>query len=465
MQLIESMTGARCNVPSLRNVTITNWKDNLVIRPAPARMATGREAGRKVLSTYVFNQSVHYFITGITFPILVLLIMDKGLGIAEAGVALAAYSAATILLELPSGSLADTIGRKNIYLLSLGIQAAGGLALLLSFDLVTVMAAAATMGAARAFSSGSIDAWFIDEYRRAEPDGNIQHALARAGTFTPLGLGIGSLAGGAIPSLSGIWSPVIPLSTYSMNIVVMELMVAVQFILTVAMVQENVTQHADKLGSVAGRLQNVIATSFRHGVKDRTVLLLLFATLLFGISLSSLELLWQPRVQSILGTSELSWVLGVLAAGYFFSASAGSMLSTRVCGLFHDRYPFVVFAFRLLAGVLLLLLAFQDTILGFALFYFLILMTEGVADPPDATMYNAELPGPVRSTMLSFKSLVLQIGGLVGTLVIGFLAGAYSIGLAWTVAAVILGASSLSYLFLALRSAPVPVSEETIGTA
>ena len=159
----------------------------------------------------------------------------------------------------------------------------------------------------------------------------------------------------------------------------MEAMVAVQFIMTVSMVREGPGQRADALGSGMGRLQQVIATSFHHGFRNRTVLMLLVATLMFGISLSGLELLWQPRVQSILGTAELSWVLGILAAGYFFSASAGYMLSSRVCGLFRDRYPLVVFTFRLLAGGFLLLLAFQDTILGFALFYFLILMTEGVA--------------------------------------------------------------------------------------
>lgn len=428
---------------------------------APPHMTAVYGDGKKVLSTYAINQTVHSFIIGLTFPILVLLLMDKGLGIAEAGVAMAAYSATTILMELPSGSLADTLGRKNIYLLSLAIQAVGGLALLFSFDLITVMAATVTLGAARAFSSGSIDAWFIDEFRRVEPNGNIQHALARAGIFIPLGLGVGSLVGGAVPSLSGVWGSIIPLTTYSMNIILMEAMVAVQFIMTVSMVREGPGQRADALGSGMGRLQQVIATSFHHGFRNRTVLMLLVATLMFGISLSGLELLWQPRVQSILGTAELSWVLGILAAGYFFSASAGYMLSSRVCGLFRDRYPLVVFTFRLLAGGFLLLLAFQDTILGFALFYFLILMTEGVADAPDATMYNAELPGPVRSTMLSFKSLALQIGAMIGSLAIGFLAGAYSIGMAWTVAAAVLAVSSISYLILAARGAPASAPEVT----
>lgn len=423
--------------------------------------------GRKVLRTYLINQSVHWFIIGLTFPVLILLVMEKGLDITQAGAALAAYSATTILLELPTGGIADSIGRKRTYIISIGIQLAGGLALLLSFDLATVLLATVIMGAARAFSSGSMEAWFIDEYRRADPGANIQRALARAGMFIPLGLGAGSLVGGIIPSLGGLWSGVLPLSTYSMNLVAMEAMLAVQLLLTVALVREDMTGRGGSVRSGLGKFPEVLSASFQHGVRNRTVLALLLATLLFGVALSSIELLWQPRVAAILGTTELSWVLVVLAAGYFFSASAGSTLSPRVCALLRERYARVVFAFRLLAGVLLFMLALQDSILGFTLFYFLILMTEGVADSPDATMYNAELPSTVRSTMLSFKSLVLQMGGMIGSLLIGYLAGAFSIPLAWMVASVVLGASSLTYLYLGLRTSrvPAPASDGRVKTS
>jgi len=417
----------------------------------------GGADGRRVLRTYLVNQTVHWFIVGLTFPVLVLLLMEKGLDIAQAGMAMAAYSATIILLELPTGGLADSIGRKRTYLVAIAIQMAGGLALLLSFDLLTVVAATVVMGTARAFSSGSMEAWFVDEYKRAEPDGNLQRALARAGVFIPLGLGLGSLVGGVIPSLSGAWAGVLPLGTYDMNLVLMEGMMVVQLILTLALVQEDLAGRSGSIRAGLGRFPEVLSTSFQHGVRNRTVLVLLLASLLFGVALSSIELLWQPRVSDLLGTTELTWVLGVLAAGYFISASAGSMLSPRACSLFRNRYPWVIFATRLLTGALLLLLAFQDTILGFTLFYFLILMTEGVADSPDATLYNAELPSRVRSTMMSFKSLVLQTGGLIGSLSMGYLAGAYSIGSAWMVASAILGGSSVFYAYLALKSARTPV--------
>ncbi len=53
-----------------------------------------------------------------------------------------------------------------------------------------------------------------------------------------------------------------------------------------------------------------------------------------------------------------------------------------------------------------------------------------------------------RSTLLSFQPVMFQLGGLCGSLVIGFLAKTYFIPSAWTAAAVILLLSSVAYLLL-----------------
>ena len=74
------------------------------------------------LVPYLVNQTFHWFIVGLTFPILILLVLDKGLSIFEAGTVLAIYSGTTVLLELPTGGLADSIGRRKVYLLSVTVH-------------------------------------------------------------------------------------------------------------------------------------------------------------------------------------------------------------------------------------------------------------------------------------------------------------------------------------------------------
>jgi DHA1 family quinolone resistance protein-like MFS transporter len=50
---------------------------------------------------------------GIIFPVLSLAIIEKGLDYFQLGILMAVYSGVTVLLELPTGGLADSIGRKR----------------------------------------------------------------------------------------------------------------------------------------------------------------------------------------------------------------------------------------------------------------------------------------------------------------------------------------------------------------
>ena len=117
---------------------------------------------KDLVFVYAFNQSVHWFTIGLIFPVLILIILEKGIDIFEAGVAVAAYSATTIMLEIPTGGTADIIGRKRVYMISLLALFLAGLALLMSWDFATIMFAVVLNGVARALSSDTTDALFID---------------------------------------------------------------------------------------------------------------------------------------------------------------------------------------------------------------------------------------------------------------------------------------------------------------
>jgi predicted MFS family arabinose efflux permease len=192
----------------------------------------------------------------------------------------------------------------------------------------------------------------------------------------------------------------------------------------------------------------VLATSIQYGVKNRVVLLLLLTTLGWGLGVSGVELLWQPRLKAVLGSDSQTWVFGLLSAGYFFAASLGNGLSTPLCRLLKSNFPLVLFVNRLLMGAFLFLLSFRSGISGFVVFYMVFFLFNGAAESPFLTVFNAQVPGQTRSTLLSFGSLVLQLGGMGGSLLLGYLAKASSIPLAWTVGAGILGASSLLYLLI-----------------
>jgi len=75
-------------------------------------------------------------------------------------------------------------------------------------------------------------------------------------------------------------------------------------------------------------------------------------------------------------------------------------------------------------------------------------MFNGMGSSPHAAILNSQVPSEKRSTLLSFESLILQTGFMIGSLVMGALSESFSITTALIVAAVVLASSSIFYLIL-----------------
>ena len=71
----------------------------------------------KIILQACFVQGWDKFILGMLIPILVLFQLDRGLSLIQIGINMATYSGTVIILEIPSGFLADYFGNKKIYLL------------------------------------------------------------------------------------------------------------------------------------------------------------------------------------------------------------------------------------------------------------------------------------------------------------------------------------------------------------
>jgi DHA1 family quinolone resistance protein-like MFS transporter len=160
------------------------------------------------------------------------------------------------------------------------------------------------------------------------------------------------------------------------------------------------------------------------------------------------ELLWQPRVLDLMGDPKDTWIFGVLAAGYFFALAVGNLLAIRVVHWFGEDHLRLLTVVRAISGITLVVLAWQQGLLEFAILYLLLYLIFGVANSPHAAVFNSRIPSERRSTLMSFESLMLQGGGLLGSLIMGSLAQAAGIASAWTVAGVVLLLSSGTYGYL-----------------
>ena len=415
-------------------------------------------------SAYYLVTSINWFGAVLPMSVMVLLAQTRGVTLTEVGLFIGLYSLVVAVLELPSGALADALGRKRAYLLGGALNVVARLVFLFAFDLGAFLAYAVVSGAARALSSGALEAWFIDALQAEDPDVDLQPALATAGSYQLVGLALGTVTGGALPLLfAGLPSDgvITPLAMPLLFSVVVQLAVLV---LTSLVVVES--SRAATAPASGGRL---IPTSLRPGailalvrgalsmaVRSPTLRLLLVADAVVGATLAASENLWQPFFAALLPAADAAGLaagggtlaLGVILGGSFAVGIAGNALATRATRAAGRRYALVAAGFQLAQGAAFVGLALSGRFLLAAGLLWLTYLTRSGWSSPHATLYNREVSAERRSAMLSVQSLAGFGGGFIGSVALGALADTVSLSAAWLVAGTAVAASALLYLKL-----------------
>ena len=394
---------------------------------------------KQLFILYNINQGLHWFAMGIIIPVMILTLMDFGFDIGQIGISMGVMGATIMILELPTGGFADTIGRKRVYMISCVINICAYILILFASNFIQLIITVVLKGIGRALSSGSMDAWFVDEHKRLGGDERLlQRDLARSGAVVTAVLGLGTLAGGFIPDIFG---------SFRANIILLIFLLAFQVILTGVLIKENRELFSGHLTDGFRQFPHVLSSAVTFGLRQRNILIILITSAVFGFALSGVEQLWQPRVMA-LSPGNGTWVLGVLSAGYFLSAAAGSLASTAMLGLFGGRYKLVLFVFRILSALFYIGLSFAAGIGSFASMYFIMFLFQGISDSPKMTIFNRSIPSERRSSLLSLRSLFFQGSGALGSIFSGQIALHFSIPAAWQAAGILFLASAFIFLFI-----------------
>jgi MFS family permease len=394
-------------------------------------------------------------------PFLVLLPQARGIPLGQLGLIFGVHSVVAIALEVPSGGLADAIGRRTT-LVAGGLLTVASLAVFaVATGLAGFMAAVATLAAGRALMSGALEAWFVDELRLADPEAVLHGPLAAGSTSEGLAAGVGAAVGGFLPLL-----PLGLDETGDAALVQLSLplvggaVAALAFVVAlVVLVQESTPRRAR---GVRGVLAGTLAMT-REGVgaarRSRDIRLILCLGAVLGMVLSMTEVLWPTRLSELLDTqsSDAGPLFGLLAAASMAAFAAGSALSTRVARRTGKRAAFAG-AYVALA-VTLALLGLVGVAALFCAVFLLYLASVGVADPLHYEILHDATGPETRATVVSLEGLTVQSGGLVGNFGLVPLAGVAGIGVAWGAAgAIALGASLVAAAVATPRRRPAAPS-------
>lgn len=384
-------------------------------------------ATQRHIRVFQTHQFLDRFAMGLTVAVVALALSDRGMDLIQISVLFGVYSLTTMTLELPFGGLADSIGRKPVFLAAVAASMTS-LALFISTSHFYVLVLSfACIGFGRALRSGTLDAWFVETYRPLTPGTDVQPALAKAQWAGALGLGFGAIFGGLLPDVFGTFAQSIGFSPYDVSYATSFIVMLGVFVFTKRAIVE--APHAiDRraLGQGFAKVPHVIQEAGRLTLRDPSVLLLLAALALFLMATNPVEVLWPTQIKSMLDLPHANSMIGALTAVYFFSIALGGFLSPYVSQIFQRAQAKMLAAvFICLAGIQVIL-TLQNNALGFAAIFVLYSIGLGVSETPASTLLHHCVSDHQRSTMLSLRSLIQQLGGALGLVLCGVIAEAYS---------------------------------------
>lgn len=142
--------------------------------------------------------ALRWLATGLIIPVSLLLPLSRGLSVTEIGLVTAAQGVVVLVLEIPSGALSDSWGRRQVLVLSALVAVTAYVIAISAQDVVAFAASWAVMGVFRALDSGPLEAWFVDAERARGAADEVPRGLAHAGTVMGVAIATGSLASGGL---------------------------------------------------------------------------------------------------------------------------------------------------------------------------------------------------------------------------------------------------------------------------
>ena len=382
---------------------------------------------------------------GLTFGLTTLLPLQRGLSLVEVTAILSVQGFVVLALELPTGGLADAVGRRPVLVGAAVVAVASGVLFLLASGFWLFCTAMLLQGVFRALDSGPLEAWYVDTAQADDPGVPVERGLSQAGTV----LGV-SIAGGAL--LSGglvAWHPLGDSSALALPWAVATGLYAVHALLLLLLVREH---RAERNGAglrgvlaSAARTPAIVADATRTVVAAPVLRGLVLVEVFWSIAMIAFETFSPVRLAELVGGEERAGVLyGPASAAAWALFAAGSALAGWASGRIGVAWTALLA--RVLNAAFVVTMGLAAGPVGLVAAYWLAYLTHGAAVPVHSTLLHRQAEAGNRVTVLSVNSMVS--GGVysVGLLALGPLAEHTSTATAIVVAGAFSLLGALCYL-------------------
>jgi MFS family permease len=363
-------------------------------------MQTPRTIQRTYLTLLLGNTLAASFIWGIN----TIFLLDAGLSNLEAFAANAFFTAGMVLFEVPTGIVADMIGRRTSYLL-------GTVTLTLSTFLYVALwqieapfwqwaVASMLLGLGFTFFSGAVEAWLVDALTAVGFTGELETVFGRGQIVTGIAMLTGSVAGGFVAQQTSLGVP------FVLRGAILIVMFALAFRL-----MHDIGFTPEKGGRPLAEMRKIASDSIEYGWRVPAVKWLMVEVLFTGgVGIYAFYAL-QPYLLELYGDPQAYQVAGLVAAIVAGAQIAGGIAAPRIRRLFRRRTSALIAT----AGLSVLALGLIGLVESFWVVIGLIViwgLLFAATLPIRQTYLNGLIPSRQRATILSFDSMMSSTGGV-----------------------------------------------------
>lgn len=358
-----------------------------------------------------------------------LFLLDAGLSNFEAFLANAFFTLGMVIFEVPTGVIADTVGRRASYLL-------GTLTLALTTAAYYVMwqvgspfvlwaIVSMLLGLGFTFFSGAVEAWLVDAMHAVKYKGELEVVFGKGQVVGGMAMLGGSVLGGVIAQFTSLGVP------YVIRAIVLAGLFVVAFV-----VMKDIGFEPDKSQRPLRAMRSIFTLSIRHGLGNPSIRWVMLAAPFTASVGFYVFYALQPYLLELYGDQTAYSIAGLAAAIVAGAQIAGGLLAVKIRQLFKRRTSAIIVASAV------------STVVVFGLgvtmnFYIAILlmaawgMLFAAVMPIRQAYLNGLIPSKQRATVLSFDSLMGNTGGIVVQPVLGRVADVSSYGQSFIVGAAI----------------------------
>ena len=354
----------------------------------------------------------------------ILYLQHRGYSLAQIGLAEAAFHLAPILLEIPSGSFADLVGRRWSLVVSSSLVVGANAFMWYGAYLPVVLLAMFLHGASFSFRSGADEAFLYDALSADE--------RSRYGRIFGRLLSAGYLIGGLSTWIGATLSE----RSYTIPLTLAIVAAACGILLAFGL-EEPARERSRPHGtSIRGHVRDV-----RDLLRTKpAVAMMLTIGALFWTMLTITDL----YAQAVFADRGLSnGQIGLLLGSISIAIAAGTAAGGQISGSFARQWPVLT----VLTGAGVVLIGLQSALLA-VVAYIAAQFVSGVIETRLSAWYNAQLPSAQRATVLSVGSWLFSCYMIVLFPLAGWFAGAAGWSALYLVCGCVGAATSLAVFVL-----------------